>query len=166
MPLATVMAVMDRSQATPMDRVVFVAIADTMGGDQQCGITTVAAIMGHSHLSEVYVRAAITRIEALGELRIDGGLHPDRDAKQTYHVLIADPPPRPAPVPRGGHGDIPAKVQLQVYRRDNFTCQRCGQPGGDLTVDLVIPYDAGGAVELSNMQTMHRSCNASKGNRV
>jgi 5-methylcytosine-specific restriction endonuclease McrA len=165
MPLSTMADVKARSNATPLDLVVFLAIADTMGGDPQRGFTSMADIMRHTRLSESYIREAITRIEALDELRIDGGLSRDPAATQLYHVLIADPPPRGPRQPRTGHPPIPAKDKLAVMRADDFTCQGCRKAGGDLTVDLIVAWDNGGEIVRENMQTLCRSCNSRKGNR-
>lgn len=53
-------------------------------------------------------------------------------------------------------------VQLKVFRRDGFKCKKCGS-SNDLTVDHVIPESKGGPSDLSNYQTLCRSCNSSKG---
>lgn len=57
---------------------------------------------------------------------------------------------------------IPETLRWQVWERDNFTCQRCGSRQR-LSVDHIIPESRGGALDLSNLQTLCRSCNSSKG---
>lgn len=60
--------------------------------------------------------------------------------------------------------DPPTPQQaLQVYRRDEFTCQYCGEVGGDLTVDHIDPE---GGNSLDNFATACRSCNSRKGRRT
>lgn len=60
-------------------------------------------------------------------------------------------------------------LRLAVFRRDNYTCKSCGFSGADevwsLECDHIIPVVRGGTHELSNLQTLCRSCNRSKGAR-
>lgn len=51
-----------------------------------------------------------------------------------------------------------------VFERDAYRCQECGG-WSDLTIDHVEPFVNGGADELSNFQTLCRSCNSRKGPR-
>lgn len=60
---------------------------------------------------------------------------------------------------------IPGWLRRLVYERDGYQCVRCGSED-DLTLDHIIPWSSGGADEESNLQTMCRSCNSSKGARV
>ena len=50
-----------------------------------------------------------------------------------------------------------------VFRRDDYTCQYCGQRGGKLECDHVFPFSLGGLSTLDNLVTACRSCNRSKG---
>ncbi|MCI0442328.1 HNH endonuclease [bacterium] len=47
-------------------------------------------------------------------------------------------------------------------------CRKCGKPitWNDFTVDHIKPHSKGGRTKLDNAAIMHRSCNASKGNRT
>jgi len=60
---------------------------------------------------------------------------------------------------------IPAKLRWQVWKRDNFTCQKCGARE-NLTVDHIKPESSGGPLDLENSQTLCRRCNSSKGIKV
>ncbi len=68
-------------------------------------------------------------------------------------------------------GDIPPrarkpisnKVRWRIFARDNFTCQKCGETGVELTIDHKIALANGGADDEANFQTLCRSCNCSKG---
>ena len=55
------------------------------------------------------------------------------------------------------------RLRLQVYHRDRFTCRYCGQAGGQLTLDHVIP---GGPDSELNLVTACNSCNSKKGQRT
>lgn len=52
-----------------------------------------------------------------------------------------------------------------IVERDHFECRRCGALV-HLTVDHVRPISQGGRNSLANLQTLCRSCNARKGDRV
>lgn len=55
-----------------------------------------------------------------------------------------------------------------VYIRDNYTCQYCGdrQPLKELTLDHVIPASKQGPKNWTNVVTACRPCNQRKGNRT
>jgi 5-methylcytosine-specific restriction endonuclease McrA len=55
-----------------------------------------------------------------------------------------------------------------VYLRDNFTCQYCGEQFSpkELTLDHVVPASKLGRKDWTNMVTACRSCNHRKGNRT
>lgn len=54
----------------------------------------------------------------------------------------------------------------EVFRRDHYTCQYCGKQGGDLTLDHVIPRNAGGQHNWTNLVTACISCNHRKAART
>ena len=55
-----------------------------------------------------------------------------------------------------------------VYIRDNYTCQYCGQKHStrELTLDHVVPASHNGQKNWTNMVTACRSCNQRKANRT
>jgi len=66
------------------------------------------------------------------------------------------------------HGPRP-RVRLakrEILRRDNYTCQYCGQKSRSLTVDHVIPRHLGGAHDWDNLVSACPSCNLQKGGRT
>lgn len=54
----------------------------------------------------------------------------------------------------------------EVFRRDDFTCQYCGQRADRLTVDHVLPRHMGGHFSWDNLVTSCPSCNHRKGGRT
>lgn len=50
-----------------------------------------------------------------------------------------------------------------VFTRDNWTCQYCGEHGGRLECDHVVPFSRGGPSVASNLKTACHSCNRAKG---
>ncbi len=58
--------------------------------------------------------------------------------------------------------------RMNVYQRDHFTCQYCGQRvgWGELTYDHLVPRSRGGRTEFSNIVTACKPCNARKGHRT
>lgn len=62
----------------------------------------------------------------------------------------------------------PAFTRFNVFLRDRFTCQYCGEarPSHDLTFDHLVPRSRGGRTTWSNVVTACSSCNLLKGNRL
>ena len=58
--------------------------------------------------------------------------------------------------------------RTNVYARDNYRCQYCGEQLGEeaLTYDHVVPRSAGGRREWTNIVTACRPCNSRKGNKT
>lgn len=54
----------------------------------------------------------------------------------------------------------------EILRRDNFTCQYCGQRTAHLTLDHVIPRRLGGPHSWENLVTACPGCNHRKGGRT
>ena len=57
-------------------------------------------------------------------------------------------------------------TKREVLRRDNFTCQYCGQRPSYLTVDHIIPRRLGGAHSWENLVAACPTCNHRKGGRT
>ncbi len=62
----------------------------------------------------------------------------------------------------------PAFTRFNVFLRDRFVCQYCGQglPAHDLTFDHVIPRSRGGRTLWNNVVTACGHCNLVKANRT
>jgi 5-methylcytosine-specific restriction endonuclease McrA len=63
----------------------------------------------------------------------------------------------------------PPQVKLsrrEIFRRDKFSCQYCGQKTHDLTLDHVVPRHRGGGHSWENLVSACRSCNHRKGGRT
>ncbi len=57
-------------------------------------------------------------------------------------------------------------TRREVLRRDGYTCQYCGQAGGHLTLDHVVPRHRGGNHSWENLVTACVRCNHRKGGRT
>ena len=51
----------------------------------------------------------------------------------------------------------------EIFRRDSYRCQYCGQQSHDLTVDHILPQHMGGESTWSNLVTACAACNHQKG---
>ena len=62
----------------------------------------------------------------------------------------------------------PAFTRFNVFLRDRFTCQYCGEtlPTQELTFDHVVPRSRGGRTTWENVITACSACNLIKGNRL
>lgn len=61
---------------------------------------------------------------------------------------------------------IPQKVRFEVFKRDSFKCQYCGQSSPDviLHVDHIKPVSKGGDNSIINLITACQGCNSGKSN--
>ena len=62
---------------------------------------------------------------------------------------------------------IKKSVRFEVFKRDSFTCQYCGQKSPDvvLEVDHITPVAGGGDNDILNLITACKSCNSGKSDR-
>ncbi|MCP3736379.1 HNH endonuclease [Sphingomonas sp. RP10(2022)] len=60
---------------------------------------------------------------------------------------------------------FPAFTRFNLFLRDRFACQYCGQ-GRDLTFDHVVPRAQGGRTTWENVVTACAPCNLKKGGRT
>lgn len=62
---------------------------------------------------------------------------------------------------------IRKSVRFEVFKRDSFTCQYCGEKAPDvvLEVDHITPVADGGTNDILNLVTSCRECNAGKSDR-
>ena len=77
-----------------------------------------------------------------------------------------------APTTSSLRKSLPQSVREQVYRRDNYTCRKCGAKGGpqgtlgvQLHIDHIVPVAKGGTDEINNLQVLCAPCNAKKGSK-
>jgi hypothetical protein len=68
---------------------------------------------------------------------------------------------------RSSRTTISKKLRFEVFKRDSFTCQYCGQqaPNVILHLDHIVPIAAGGSTDILNLRTACVACNSGKGAR-
>jgi len=59
-----------------------------------------------------------------------------------------------------------ALTRRNLFQRDNHCCQYCGQQGGQLSIDHILPRSRGGLDRWENVTTACLRCNVRKGNRT
>ena len=57
-------------------------------------------------------------------------------------------------------------TRREVFQRDGYTCQYCGKPGRDLTLDHVMPRHRGGKHTWENLVSACKTCNHRKAGRT
>lgn len=62
---------------------------------------------------------------------------------------------------------IKKSVRFEVFKRDSFTCQYCGEKAPDvvLEIDHITPVSGGGGNDILNLVTACKACNAGKSDR-
>ena len=63
------------------------------------------------------------------------------------------------------HSKNPNFTRFNVFLRDKFTCQYCGDKK-DLTFDHLLPKSRGGLTDWNNVVTACSSCNVKKGGKL
>ena len=75
----------------------------------------------------------------------------------------------------GEREPISQVVRRLVFRRDGWKCQVCGRHpkarderrlSGQLHLDHIVPWSAGGSDRTDNLRTLCHECNMDRGNRV
>jgi hypothetical protein len=63
---------------------------------------------------------------------------------------------------------ISKKLRFEIFKRDKFTCQYCGEsaPKVILHIDHIYPLSKGGENDIMNLITSCQSCNAGKSNKI
>ena len=63
---------------------------------------------------------------------------------------------------------IRKSVRFEVFKRDSFTCQYCGEKAPDvvLEIDHITPVADGGDNDILNLVTACRACNSGKADRA
>jgi 5-methylcytosine-specific restriction endonuclease McrA len=59
-----------------------------------------------------------------------------------------------------------ARIRAEVFRRDDYTCQYCGDRGVRLEADHIVPVSRGGQTVLENLATACLPCNRAKGTKL
>lgn len=67
-------------------------------------------------------------------------------------------------MPKTPRINIPKSVRKYVFQRDKYQCQSCGKSDREakLNIDHIIPLATGGSNDISNLQTLCRTCNQKK----
>ena len=56
-------------------------------------------------------------------------------------------------------------TRKNILKRDNYTCQYCGEVSKKITIDHIIPKDKNGKDTWSNLVSACNNCNFKKGNK-
>lgn len=84
-------------------------------------------------------------------------------------LLNSDPGKKPR---KNTRKTIPLTVRHNIFKRDNYTCIKCGQSPAknptnvELEVDHILPVARGGNNDVENLQTLCRKCNQGKKDKI
>ncbi|NYZ77495.1 HNH endonuclease [Candidatus Micrarchaeota archaeon] len=53
------------------------------------------------------------------------------------------------------------EIRKKVYRRDSWTCRRCGATGVEVHAHHIVPFSKGGSDKLDNLETVCKDCHIS-----
>lgn len=65
---------------------------------------------------------------------------------------------------RANYAISKAELRVMIFARDGWKCKSCAA-STNLAIDHIIPVAKGGDDELSNLQTLCKSCNSKKGSK-
>lgn len=86
-------------------------------------------------------------------------LFPDAWERHEKHMADERLPRRPSKQP------LPGKLRTAVFERDEYRCRRC-LSHKQLCCDHVIPESKGGPTTLENLQTLCKTCNSRKRDKL
>lgn len=84
-----------------------------------------------------------------------------------HHKEVASvipPPPGEPAITRHAY-EVSADLRMEIFERDGNRCLRCGSQE-QLSLDHIVPLSKGGTNDESNLQTLCRRCNSSKGDAI
>ena len=118
--------------------------------------SAIVHLAGTTGLSAEEWRRCLGRFEKLGlieETTLEGYYH----TTPRYKIVgFARPAPDRNVI------DKWRELSAFVFFRDDYTCAYCGERGGALECDHVVPFSRGGTEDLDNLVTSCRPCNRAK----
>lgn len=102
-------------------------------------------------ISESELEGVVTRLSEAGLV--------DRETLQPMKWDVQRECIRPA-------ANIWREIRSAIFKRDDYRCTYCGERGGKLECDHVMPVSRGGGHEESNLVTACFSCNRSKRDKL
>lgn len=94
----------------------------------------------------------------------------NREFRRKFHACLKGEVNEFSPYIRVDRGRIASHewkiLRADVFARDDYTCQYCGERGGKLECDHVIPIAKGGRDDMENLKTACFACNRSKRDKL
>ena len=119
--------------------------------------------VGYEPLNVCRVRRAIVLIEENKAEMLENGSGFIRSANRIFAIPSVI---RIATMVRRPNRNYRKLTRMEVFRRDQYTCQYCGKKVKQLTLDHVIPRYRGGQHTWENVVSACVSCNRNKAGRT
>lgn len=95
---------------------------------------------------------------------------PPREFRRAFYAALQDECNAFSPFLRRWNGrPTPPEWQVirkRIFQRDDYTCAYCGERGGKLQCDHIVPVAKGGSHDDANLATACEPCNRSKGAKL
>jgi 5-methylcytosine-specific restriction endonuclease McrA len=119
--------------------------------------------LGYEPLNVCRVRRAIVLIEESKAEMLENGSGYIRSANRVFAIPSVI---RISTMVRRPNRPNRKLTRMEIFRRDNYTCQYCGNKVKQLTLDHVIPRYRGGQHTWENVVSACGSCNRGKAGRT
>lgn len=97
-------------------------------------------VSGHNVLGTKQTKEHIKKRIKCGPEHHSYGTKASEETRKKQRVAASKRPYTGFPNQRGRKSNLAAEWRTQVFKRDNYTCQKCGKPGPGLNAHHIYPW--------------------------